>query len=120
LFEFLEFRRVGNSNEWTTQRQRNSRDCRHRSSVMRRGQRGWASSGAAAKPWSGLATELKPGSYNRKDIVERLLDSMADLRAPRQGQGRPVPCRALDNIAARSRHIGQELSGEEPENAQAK
>ena len=82
-----------------------------------------------SKPWSGLATELKPdGSYNRsKDIVERLLDSMADevfvLRVRGKVDEAYAVQRALDNIAARSRHIGQELSGaQEPEvgNAQAK
>ena len=76
-------------------------------------------------------TELKPdGSYNRsKDIVERLLlDSMADEVFVLQSVNGKVDegayaaaQRALDNIAARIRHIGQELSGaEEPENAQAK
>ena len=64
-------------------------------------------------------TELKPdGSYNRsKDIVERLLlDSMADevfvlqsVRGKVDEEAYAAVQRALDNIAARSRHIGQEL-----------
>ena len=64
-------------------------------------------------------TELKPdGSYNRsKDIVERLLlDSMADevfvlqsVKGKVDEEAYAAVQRALDNIAARSRHIGQEL-----------
>ena len=62
-------------------------------------------------------TELKPdGSYNRsKDIVERLLlDSMADEVFVLRVKGKVdeeayAVQRSLDNIAARSRHIGQEL-----------
>ena len=64
-------------------------------------------------------TELKPdGSCNRsKDIVERLLmDSMADevfvlqsVKGKVDEEAYAAVQRALDNIAARSRHIGQEL-----------
>ena len=64
-------------------------------------------------------TELKPdGSYNRsKDIVERLLlDSMADevfvlqsVKGKVDEEAYAAVQRALDNITARSRHIGQEL-----------
>ena len=61
-------------------------------------------------------TELKPdGSYNRsKDIVERLLDSMADevfvlrVRGKVDEEAYAAVRRALGNMTARSRHIGQE------------
>ena len=75
-------------------------------------------------------TELKPdGSYSRsKDIVERLLDSMADevfvlqsVKGKLDEEAYAVQ-RALDNITARSRHIGQELKSQRDAvgNAQAK
>ena len=64
-------------------------------------------------------TYLKPdGNYNRsKDIVERLLlDSMADevfvlqsVRDKLDKEAYAAVQRALGNISARSRHIGQEL-----------
>ena len=63
-------------------------------------------------------TELKPdGSYNRsKDIVERLLDSMADevfvlqsVKGKVDEEAYAAVQRALGYITARSRHIGQEL-----------
>ena len=62
-------------------------------------------------------TTLHEGSYNMsKDIVERLLlDNMADevfiLQALKDldAETREEIRRALDNIAARSRHIGQQL-----------
>ena len=64
-------------------------------------------------------TELKPNSsYNRsKDIVERLLlDSMADevfvlqsVKGKVDEEAYAAVRKALDNISARSRHIGQEL-----------
>ena len=64
-------------------------------------------------------TVLHPeGSYNMsKDIVERLLlDNMADevfilqtLKDKVDAETREEIRRALDNIAARSRHIGQHL-----------
>ncbi len=64
-------------------------------------------------------TTLHPeGSYNMsKDIVERLLlDNMADevfilqtLKDKVDAETREEIRRALDNIAARSRHIGQQL-----------
>lgn len=63
-------------------------------------------------------TTLREGSYNMsKDIVERLLlDNMADevfilqtLKDKVDAETREEIRRALDNIAARSRHIGQQL-----------
>ena len=62
-------------------------------------------------------TTLHEGSYNMsKDIVERLLlDNMADevfiLQTLKDldAETREEIRRALDNIAARSRHIGQQL-----------
>ena len=64
-------------------------------------------------------TALKPdGSYNHsKDIVERLLlDSMADeafvlqsVKGKVDAEAYAAVQKALDNMTARSRHIGQEL-----------